>query len=340
MPPKARKSQAAAAATTDNLASSATTTKKPRSRSAKPKKEKDPKVSTASTKNKRQKKDLPLASTADTEKADGPVSMADQTTKSTFGLQEAAEESKAESQLPQCDDNSASKGVPAEEQKKSAKPKKGRNRTKVVPSVAAADYIADSDGEEFKQLIAKIETGEPVEDSSSVPAGGKQEEASSAGLENEELAAALDDLDSEDGSAGEGSKVVAEKEVKEPNKAKTKVVKDKPAKAKKAEAPAKATAAEPNKNAKAQPTKVMMNEKEAKAAVASYMEAQNRPYSLQNVMDNMHGRIVRKICQQVLDDLTDEKHLVCKEFGKAKIYMANQDKFAETSKDELAQLDA
>ena len=57
-------------------------------------------------------------------------------------------------------------------------------------------------------------------------------------------------------------------------------------------------------------------------------------------MDNMHGRIARKICQQVLDDLTDEKNLVCKEFGKAKIYMANQDKFAETSKEELAELDA
>jgi len=50
-------------------------------------------------------------------------------------------------------------------------------------------------------------------------------------------------------------------------------------------------------------------------------------------MDNLHGRIVRKICQQVLDDLTDEKHLVCKEFGKAKIYLANQDKFPETSTD-------
>lgn len=57
-------------------------------------------------------------------------------------------------------------------------------------------------------------------------------------------------------------------------------------------------------------------------------------------MDNLHGRIVRKICQQVLDDLTDEQHLVCKEFGKAKIYLANQDKFPETSTDQLAGLDA
>ena len=42
----------------------------------------------------------------------------------------------------------------------------------------------------------------------------------------------------------------------------------------------------------------------------------------------------------MLDDLTDEKHLVCKEFGKAKVYLANQDKFPETSTDQLAELDA
>ena len=42
----------------------------------------------------------------------------------------------------------------------------------------------------------------------------------------------------------------------------------------------------------------------------------------------------------MLDDLTDEKHLVCKEFGKAKVYMANQDNFPETSTEQLAELDA
>lgn len=51
-----------------------------------------------------------------------------------------------------------------------------------------------------------------------------------------------------------------------------------------------------NKHAKQVTAKVMMNEKEAKIAVADYMQSQNRPYSLQNVMDNLHGRIPRKIC--------------------------------------------
>jgi len=53
----------------------------------------------------------------------------------------------------------------------------------------------------------------------------------------------------------------------------------------------------------------------------------------------MHGRVPRKICQDVLDELTAEKHLTEKEYGKAKIYLANQDKFPEVSKDELGGLD-
>ena len=74
----------------------------------------------------------------------------------------------------------------------------------------------------------------------------------------------------------------------------------------------------------------MMKYPEAKDAIQAYMRSQNRPYSIQNVMDNMHGRVPRKICQDVLDALTAEKHITEKEYGKAKIYLANQDDFPET----------
>lgn len=66
----------------------------------------------------------------------------------------------------------------------------------------------------------------------------------------------------------------------------------------------------------------MMTEKEAKIAVREYMVKQNRPYSIKNVMDNLHGRIPLKICQAVLDSLCSEKILTLKEFGSAKIYLA------------------
>lgn len=67
----------------------------------------------------------------------------------------------------------------------------------------------------------------------------------------------------------------------------------------------------------------MMNDKEAFAAIKEYMIKQNRPYSLQNIIDNLHGRIHRSICQKVLGDLEKEKVLTCKDFGSSKIYLAN-----------------
>jgi len=68
---------------------------------------------------------------------------------------------------------------------------------------------------------------------------------------------------------------------------------------------------------------VTLNEKDSKTAIAIYMEKQNRPYSIQNILDNMHGKVKKTICQKVLDDLTEEKLLTCKEYGKAKIYLIN-----------------
>jgi len=56
-------------------------------------------------------------------------------------------------------------------------------------------------------------------------------------------------------------------------------------------------------------------------------------------MDNMHGRVQKGKCQKVLDDLTDQKILTCKEYGKAKIYLANQDNFPTTSNEQLQKLD-
>ncbi|CDW90904.1 UNKNOWN [Stylonychia lemnae] len=95
--------------------------------------------------------------------------------------------------------------------------------------------------------------------------------------------------------------------------------------------------------------KKMMTDKEAYAGIKEYMIKvkqinlktfqANRPYSLQNVLDNMHGRVKKVQGQKVLDDLTDQKTLTCKEFGKAKVYLANQDNFPTTSNEELLKLD-
>ena len=53
----------------------------------------------------------------------------------------------------------------------------------------------------------------------------------------------------------------------------------------------------------------------------------------------MHGRVKKPSCQTILDQLTAEGILKCKEYGKAKIYLANQDNFQEVSNEELQKLD-
>jgi len=62
---------------------------------------------------------------------------------------------------------------------------------------------------------------------------------------------------------------------------------------------------------------------------------QNRPYSLINIIDNLHGRIAKSIAVKVLEELVASKILILKEYGKFQLYLANQDNFPTTSNDEL-----
>ncbi|TNV77411.1 hypothetical protein FGO68_gene16095 [Halteria grandinella] len=82
-----------------------------------------------------------------------------------------------------------------------------------------------------------------------------------------------------------------------------------------------------------------MTDQEAEKAIAEFMEKQNRPYSVQNMLDHFQQRIKKIQCQRIMDDLTGAQILTCKEYGKAKIYLVNQDLFPTTSNDELLELD-
>ncbi len=46
---------------------------------------------------------------------------------------------------------------------------------------------------------------------------------------------------------------------------------------------------------------VQLNEASSKKAVADYLIKQNRPYSVQNILDNLRGTVPKKICEKVLD---------------------------------------
>ena len=62
-----------------------------------------------------------------------------------------------------------------------------------------------------------------------------------------------------------------------------------------------------------------------KKYVYDYMKAQNRPYSLINIFDNLHGAIKKSQLTKILDSLVDEGSLIMKEYN-TKIYLFNQDK--------------
>ena len=69
------------------------------------------------------------------------------------------------------------------------------------------------------------------------------------------------------------------------------------------------------------------------------MEHQNRPYSVQNLLDSFQHQLKRTQCMKIMDQLTENQILTCKEYGKAKVYLINQDLFPETNNEQLKMLD-
>ena len=65
-----------------------------------------------------------------------------------------------------------------------------------------------------------------------------------------------------------------------------------------------------------------------------FLKQQNRPYNTQGVADMLAQYGVKKgPIQKALDALAEAQKIVCKEFGKSKIYMALQDEALELSKE-------
>jgi Icc-related predicted phosphoesterase len=205
------------------------------------------------------------------------------------------------------------KEAPAKKLKKSARNRTNLKDAQLLAMCKELDIDManiDPNDEDIKAILMAVANEDDDEDEAPPKKDDDDEE-----LSDSEVAKAADDSDDD----REESKVAPKKrEQKKAKKADAKV--EKPTE--------KAIGGDKPKGV---PEKKMMNEKEAYEAVMKYMEQQNRPYSIQNIMDNNHGRIPKKICENVLDRLVKENHLTCKEFGKAKVYLANQDKFPTTS---------
>lgn len=84
---------------------------------------------------------------------------------------------------------------------------------------------------------------------------------------------------------------------------------------------------------------VIKSEAEARKVIFEYMEQQNRPYNVQNVMDNLQGRVKKAMTTKVLDKLVEDNLITCKENGKAKVYLLNQEEQDVLDEDQLKELD-
>ena len=75
---------------------------------------------------------------------------------------------------------------------------------------------------------------------------------------------------------------------------------------------------------------LVTTELNAKRLIIKYLKQQNRPYSSIQVFDNLHKRIQKPTIDKLLNALSDNaapdsnNEIVCKEYGKAKIYFYSQ----------------
>eukprot|EP00826_Nyctotherus_ovalis_P043485 TRINITY_DN4586_c0_g3_i1.p1 TRINITY_DN4586_c0_g3~~TRINITY_DN4586_c0_g3_i1.p1 ORF type:complete len:325 (+),score=90.66 TRINITY_DN4586_c0_g3_i1:153-1127(+) len=60
-----------------------------------------------------------------------------------------------------------------------------------------------------------------------------------------------------------------------------------------------------------------------KARILAYMKEQNRPFSAQNVFENLKGEIKKPTIQSILESLVKDGELISKDFSKLMIYMIN-----------------
>jgi hypothetical protein len=76
-----------------------------------------------------------------------------------------------------------------------------------------------------------------------------------------------------------------------------------------------------------------------KIKIEEFMIKHNRPYSVQDVLNSFQSCMRKKQAEDALGQLVDEKIVSLKEYGKAKVFLVNQDRFPEVDSSLLEQLD-
>lgn len=162
---------------------------------------------------------------------------------------------------------------------------------------------------------------------------------------------AEDDFESSEGSASEAEfSSGAESDSFEESDEEAKPRKSKSPKAKggKATTP-KATVSKAAPKKKAEPsaktksagkTAPVAADGDPSALLVQYLESTNRPYNVQNIFDNLHGKVKKPAAEKLLKSLADAGSISSKDFGKSVIFWAKQDNMPVSSEGDLASMNA
>lgn len=63
------------------------------------------------------------------------------------------------------------------------------------------------------------------------------------------------------------------------------------------------------------------------------MERHNRPYCVNDILNFFQGRLKKPLCEKVMEELAECKIFTLKVYGKAKIFLINQDLFDTATED-------
>ncbi|ODM99011.1 Homologous-pairing protein 2 [Orchesella cincta] len=77
----------------------------------------------------------------------------------------------------------------------------------------------------------------------------------------------------------------------------------------------------------------------AESAVLQYLTSQNRPYSVNDIVLNLHKEHGKAAVQKALDTLVQNNDVREKTYGKQKVYLVDQSKLSDAGADELKQMD-
>lgn len=91
--------------------------------------------------------------------------------------------------------------------------------------------------------------------------------------------------------------------------------------------------------AKEKEKQVIMDVPDTKKTIEEYLNRHNRPYSLQDILNSYQSTMRKKPAETALEQLVKAKTVTLKEYGKAKVYLINQDRFPEVDPALLDSLD-